>query len=244
MKKLIQKLAINLLRHTSQRYGVITKIPSSQQETDEVPTPTRNEDNAPANDNSALNNDTPELRKTSLQRVHETISHCRKCPLAEHRKNTVPGHGSLDARVFVIGEAPGMAEDKEGVPFVGASGQYLNKWLATIPLNRERDVFITNIAKCRPPQNRNPSATEVQACIGYLHEQITLVQPDVIFVLGRVAAHAILDTGASLRELRTHIHRYNDRIPLLVSYHPSAVLRDPSLRRPVWNDLQMLKELL
>jgi uracil-DNA glycosylase len=160
-----------------------------------------------------------------------------------NRTVTVPGEGTLDAAVMFVGEGPGAEEDRTGRPFVGAAGQYLDTWLPPIGLDRAR-VFIANCVKCRPPQNREPHPEETGACLPFLERQIALVRPRVICCLGRIAAQTLLGTTDSLGKLRGRVH---DRggIPVVVTYHPSAVLRDKAqLRKPVWEDLKLLKSLL
>lgn len=141
-----------------------------------------------------------------------------------------------------IGEGPGEEEDKTGRPFVGAAGQYLDKWIPGIGLKRQ-DCFIANIVKCRPPSNREPHPDEISACFPYLERQIKAVRPRAICCLGRISAHVMLQSSASLGQLRGRVHDWRG-IPLVVTYHPSAVLRDSTLRRPVWDDLKLLKTLL
>ena len=170
------------------------------------------------------------------------VSSCVKCGLSANRTRTVPGEGSPRAAVMFVGEGPGAEEDRTGRPFVGAAGQYLDKWLKSISLDRS-DCYIANCVKCRPPQNREPHPEEIGACLPYLERQIAAIRPRVICCLGRIAAQTLLGTTASLGALRGKVH---DRrgIPVLVTYHPSAVLRDQALRKPVWEDLKALKGLL
>jgi DNA polymerase len=154
----------------------------------------------------------------------------------------VPGEGAIEPIVFCIGEGPGEEEDRTGHPFVGKAGQYLDTWLGSIGLSREK-CFIANCVKCRPPQNREPRPEEIAACARYLDRQIAALAPRLILCLGRIAAHRMLDTQASLSSLRGKAHSRKG-IPLIVTYHPSAVLRDQTLRRPVWDDLKLLKSLM
>ena len=156
---------------------------------------------------------------------------------------TVPGEGPLDPVVLFVGEGPGAEEDRTGRPFVGAAGRYLDTWIPPIGLKREQ-CFIANCVKCRPPQNREPHPDEIGACLPYLERQILALKPRVICCLGRIAAQTLLGTTASLGELRGRVHQRGG-IPVVVTYHPSAVLRDKEgLRKPVWDDLKMLKGLL
>ncbi len=180
-----------------------------------------------------------ETRKQTLAQLNERIKICEQCVLSKERTQTVPGMGVMDPYVMVIGEAPGKDEDAQGLPFVGKSGQYLDKWLAAIQLSRHSNVYITNTVKCRPPQNRNPHTEEMQSCQAYLNEQIQLVRPQTILLLGRIAASLINPNGLALRALRQNTHTLMD-LPCFVTYHPSAVLRDPSYRALVWEDLKYL----
>ena len=184
----------------------------------------------------------PTDRAGQLAAVASEVAQCVKCGLCNGRTTTVPGEGPLDPPVMFIGEGPGEAEDKSGRPFVGAAGQYLDKWIPAIGLRRQ-DCFIANIVKCRPPSNREPHPEEISACLPYLERQILATRPKTICCLGRIAAHVLLQTTASLGALRGKTHRWRD-VPLVVTYHPSAVLRDNLLRKPVWEDLKLLKTLL
>jgi len=180
------------------------------------------------------------------------VAACVKCGLSANRHATVPGEGSRDPEVLFIGEGPGAEEDRTGRPFVGAAGKYLDTWLPPIGLVRDQ-CFIANCVKCRPPQNREPHPDEIGACLPYLARQITILKPRVICCLGRIAAQTVLRTTASLGELRGRVHQLPREflqpdgadIPVVVTYHPSAVLRDKAaLRKPVWDDLKLLKSLL
>ena len=187
--------------------------------------------------------ETPAARLALLQAIASEVSGCTRCALSANRKTTVPGEGSLDPPVLFIGEGPGADEDRTGRPFVGAAGQYLDTWLPPIGLERQR-CFIANVVKCRPPQNREPHPEEMTACFPYLLRQVEALRPKVICCLGRIAAQRLLGTTASLGELRGRKHQWKG-IPVVVTYHPSAVLRDKaSLRKPVWEDLKLLKSIL
>jgi DNA polymerase len=144
---------------------------------------------------------------------------------------------------MVIGEGPGGDEDLQGEAFVGRAGKYLDAWLNAINLSRTNGVYITNIVKCRPPNNRDPQGDEVEACVPYLSRQIQLLQPQAILLLGRVAAQTLLGRKDALAALRGTFHRY-EGIPVLVTYHPAAVLRDQRLKRPVWEDLKKIASFL
>jgi DNA polymerase len=184
-----------------------------------------------------------EIDGCSMEQLKKLVSSCTKCGLCATRKNTVFGEGAMMPKVMVIGEGPGADEDATGRPFVGRAGQYLDKWLASIGLSRDRDVYIANIVKCRPPQNRDPAPDEMAACIAYVKRQILLVKPQTLLCIGRIAAHAMLDTTDGVGKLRGRFFKY-DSIPLLVTYHPAGVLRNPEYRRPVWDDMQKLARFL
>ncbi len=185
----------------------------------------------------------PDISKMDLVELSDTVKQCTLCSLHEKRRSTVFGTGSAGAKLMVIGEAPGENEDRSGLPFVGKAGEYLDAWLSAISLDRNRDVYIANVVKCRPPGNRDPHPEEVEHCSPYLKHQIALVRPQMILCLGRFAAHFILETTDSLSRLRGTIYRYHD-IPTLVTYHPSAVLRTPGLRGAVWEDLKLAASYL
>jgi uracil-DNA glycosylase family 4 len=181
-------------------------------------------------------------RQAELDAVTREVAGCSRCPLSLNRTRTVPGEGSRDPPVLFVGEGPGEEEDRTGRPFVGAAGRYLDKWIAAAGL--ERGVcFIANCVKCRPPQNREPHPDEIEACLPYLERQIAALAPRAIVCLGRIASQTLLGTASGVGALRGKVH---DRggIPLVATYHPSAVLRDQSLRAPVWEDLKRLKGLL
>lgn len=180
----------------------------------------------------------------SLEAVRDEVLSCTNCPLAETRTNAVPGEGVADhPLVMVIGEGPGAGEDAQGRPFVGKAGQYLDKWLAAIDLSREENVFITNIVKCRPPQNRDPKPDEIFACRPYLRRQIALIQPKAILTLGRFASAEISGRQGGIGKIRGSVYSF-DGVPVVPTYHPSGVLRNPEWRRPVWDDLRTLRDLL
>ena len=183
----------------------------------------------------------------SLQQISSDIMACRACPLCETRTNAVPGEGVSSPLVMAIGEGPGADEDKTGRPFVGRAGQLLDKMLDSIGLSRNSNCFIANVIKCRPPNNRDPHPGETSACAPFLERQIKLLKPQFILALGRISAHYLLKTTDSLGNLRGSFLELNvqgDTIPLLVTYHPSALLREESLKRPAWEDLKMLKAKL
>ena len=178
----------------------------------------------------------------TLVGLAEAIAKCTRCSLSSTALNPVPGTGNPNADFMVVGEAPGASEDAEGVPFVGQSGQLLTKILGAINLSRD-DVFIANVLKHRPPGNRNPLPDEVKACSPYLVRQIELVKPKVILALGTFAAQTLLETRLTIGSLRGQIHRYYG-VPLIVTYHPAALLRNPTWKRPTWEDVQLARRIL
>lgn len=184
-----------------------------------------------------------ELDGTSLAQLEKLVTACRLCKLEKTRHLVVFGEGNIPARVMVVGEGPGADEDATGRPFVGKAGQYLDRWLASIQLSRTNGAYIANIVKCRPPGNRDPESDEIAHCLPYLERQIELIRPETILCLGRVSAHTLLNREGTLQSMRGQWFRYRS-VPLLVTYHPSAVLRNPSLRAPVWEDMQRLAAFL
>jgi len=176
----------------------------------------------------------------TLDELNGLICNCVKCPLGQTRTNFVFGVGNPHATLMLIGEAPGADEDAQGEPFVGKAGQLLNKILEAIHFRRE-EVYICNILKCRPPGNRSPQPEEVEQCIPYLKKQIELIKPKVIVCLGLVAAQNLLQTSESLGSLRGRVLEY-EGIPLMVTYHPAALLRNPNWKRPAWEDVQAIRK--
>jgi len=178
------------------------------------------------------------------QRLGEQVRQCRACPLWETRTQTVFGVGDPSADWLVIGEAPGAEEDRQGEPFVGRAGKLLNEMLFAIGLAREQ-VFIANVIKCRPPKNRDPRPEETAACSGFLQQQIALIEPKVMLVVGRIAAQNLLRTDRPIGKLRGRIWHWGDaRIPVVVTYHPAYLLRSPLEKRKAWADLQLAKSLV
>jgi len=167
--------------------------------------------------------------------LRSAVSGCRKCSLCESRTQTVFGVGATDADWMIIGEAPGAEEDRRGEPFVGRAGKLLDEMLRAVGLDRST-VFIANILKCRPPNNRDPKPEESAACRAYLERQIELVGPRIILAVGRIAAQLLLDTDTPVGRLRGTAHRLGD-VPLVVTYHPAYLLRSPSQKRKAWDDL-------
>ncbi len=186
--------------------------------------------------------DENELQDHTLDQLVEAISTCTKCKLCEGRTNTVPGEGPSDAKLMVVGEGPGANEDRQGRPFVGRAGKLLDDILAAIEMPRSQ-VYICNIVKCRPENNRNPEADEIKACIPYLVRQIELIKPSVILAVGSVAACSLLETRKSLGQLRNQVHEYRG-IPLIVTYHPAALLRNPQWKKPTWDDVRIARRIV
>ena len=188
-------------------------------------------------------------RLETLNREH--VKDCRRCGLCETRNNTVFGIGSADARLVFVGEGPGFEEDRQGIPFVGRAGQLLTKMIVAMGLTRD-DVYICNIVKCRPPNNRDPAADEIAACSPYLYEQLRIIGPEMIVALGAPASKTLLNTTLSIGRLRGQFHDFNLRsedgststIPLMPTYHPAYLLRSPGEKGKAWEDLQKVMACL
>ncbi|HEU4585203.1 MAG TPA: uracil-DNA glycosylase [Gemmatimonadaceae bacterium] len=178
----------------------------------------------------------------TLEEIATLVARCQRCDLYRTALNPVPGEGNPNARLMCIGEAPGAKEDETGRPFVGAAGELLTKILAAINLRRD-EVFIANVLKHRPPGNRNPLPAEVTACSPYLVRQVALIRPKVIITFGAFAAQTLLDTKLAIGKLRGAVHRYHG-IPVVVTYHPAALLRNPAWKRPTWEDVQLARRIL
>lgn len=179
------------------------------------------------------------------------VKGCKKCQLCETRTQTVFGQGDPSARLVFVGEAPGFEEDRQGLAFVGKAGQLLTRMISAMGLSRE-EVFICNVLKCRPPNNRDPSASEIVACSPYLREQLEIIQPEVLVALGSPAAKTLLNTAQGIGKLRGRFHDYDlsgvpgdgPSIPLMPTYHPAYLLRSPGEKKKAWEDLQMVMERL
>jgi len=182
------------------------------------------------------------LKLDSLDEIAAKVKKCTRCPLYETATHAVPGEGDPGAKLVCVGEAPGAKEDETGRPFVGQAGQLLTKILGAIDLTREQ-VFICNVLKHRPPGNRNPRPEEVEACSPYLIRQLELIKPKVIVAFGTFAAQTLLQTKTPLGQLRGLVHRYHG-IPLIVTYHPAALLRNPAWKRPTWEDVKLARRIL
>jgi DNA polymerase len=177
----------------------------------------------------------------SVAALEEAISGCLKCPLGHTRTRFVFGSGNPDADIMIVGEAPGADEDAQGLPFVGRAGQLLTKILEAIQLSRD-EVFICNILKCRPPNNRKPLVSETDECEPYLWKQIELIRPRFILAVGLTAANTLLRNKASMSALRGSTHDYHG-IPMIVTYHPAALLRNPEWKVHTWEDVKLLRRL-
>ncbi len=178
----------------------------------------------------------------ALEDLRQEVSQCQKCTLCDTRTQTVFGVGSIKTNLMFVGEAPGKDEDLSGQPFVGRAGQLLTKMIQAMGLDREQ-VFIANILKCRPPENRNPNLYEIEQCSTYLKQQIILIQPKVLCALGSFAAKTLLETESPISRLRGQIHKY-EGIDLVPTFHPAYLLRNPSMKKKTWEDLQLIMELL
>ncbi len=181
----------------------------------------------------------PITDEAAWENLRVQVAQCTACGLDKTRTQTVFGVGNRNAQLMIIGEAPGFHEDQQGEPFVGRAGQLLNAMLQSIGLERNQ-VYIANILKCRPPENRDPQPDEVNLCTPFLAKQIALINPVLILAVGRIAAHFLLATKSSLTQLRGKIHRYGAlNTPLLITYHPAYLLRKPSDKNKAYQDLQL-----
>ena len=177
----------------------------------------------------------------ALFELAAVVDQCKACSLHRTRRHTVFGAGSPSADCMFVGEAPGAEEDRRGLPFVGRAGQLLDAMIFALGLERDQ-TYIANVLKCRPPNNRDPQPDEVASCEPYLQRQIEIVRPRIICCMGRHAAHALLKTEASLSRLRGQLHEYQG-IPLIVTYHPAALLRNAGYKRAVWEDVKWVRRL-
>lgn len=177
----------------------------------------------------------------TLEEIQKDLGNCQRCKLHKGRENIVFGKGNPGAHLVFVGEGPGYEEDKQGEPFVGAAGRLLTKIIEAIQLTRE-EVYICNVVKCRPPHNRNPEPDEIAACIPFLARQLKAIRPKVICALGTVAAQAVLNTHESITKLRGCMHYYEE-IPLVATYHPAYLLRNPARKRDTWEDMKLILRL-
>lgn len=183
----------------------------------------------------------------TLEEINSKIARCTRCALARTRNSVVPGMGVQNPEVLVIGEGPGYNEDLQGLPFVGKAGALLDKMLNAIGLDRNKNCFIANVVKCRPPEDRDPAPEEMSACSGFLEAQIKILKPKMILCMGRIAGHKMLKTETPLNQLHGKLFEYDAvfaNIPLMVTYHPSALLRNVELKKPAWEDLKAFRAKL
>ena len=183
------------------------------------------------------------MNLSNFNNLELEAKNCHACSLSNTRNNVVFGKGSLKAKIFIIGEAPGRDEDLSGEPFVGRAGKLLNEILFSMKLSRD-NVYITNTVKCRPPDNRNPNSDETNSCSRFLESQISSISPNIIILLGKVAAERLMNTSEPMSSLRGKVHYYkNTNIPMIVFYHPAYLLRSPSEKSKVWDDILLLKSI-
>lgn len=188
------------------------------------------------------------LSGLKIEEIAEKIASCTKCRLAENRRNPVPGEGDTDADLLFIGEGPGRQEDQQGRPFVGRAGQKLDDILNSVSVKRE-EVYITNVVKCRPPENRSPRSGEIQTCSSYLEAQIAAINPEVIVTLGNASTKFILDTKKGITKTRGEFYDWRGNIKVFPMFHPSYLLRNPSKEKgspkfKTWKDIKKIKKKL
>lgn len=246
MKAQEKELIFNLLKCANDNfYGYHSKEfqytpefsddPELEQKTETTPEPETEHQTTSVNENKPI----------TLDILNNKINSCSRCPLHLKRKNAVPGEGVEHPDVLIIGEGPGEEEDNQGLPFVGPAGELLNKMLHAIQLDRKINCYIANTVKCRPPYNRDPEKEEAEACRSYLDAQIHILKPKIILALGKVAVRNLLklDENFSLNKYRGQIFEYKG-IPLIITYHPSALLRNIEFKKPAWEDLKFFKSEL
>jgi uracil-DNA glycosylase family 4 len=190
----------------------------------------------PTADNSQL---TADERRARLTVLADEVKACTKCILHEARTQTVFARGNGSSGLCFVGEGPGAEEDEQGLPFVGAAGQLLDKMIAAMGIERD-DVYVCNIVKCRPPKNRTPETEEMNACMPYLVEQLSLIQPQVIVALGKTAVQGLFGTAEGITRIRGRWRLYQGRIAVMPTFHPAYLLRNPAAKREVWADLQLV----
>ena len=258
MKKEDKEVLYNLFKtadsylsgYTRQKYSVTPEF-NDDVEPEPAVTSSANSEPVPVSTTSAASEPVTTTTTTSpseshgmtISELNSKILRCTRCQLARTRNNVVPGQGVEHPLVLVVGEGPGYDEDIQGMPFVGKAGKLLDKMLAAIQLDRNTNCYIANIVKCRPPQNRDPLPEEQAACISFLEAQIHILKPKMILCMGRISGQKLLDTETPVGQLRGQFHDYHG-IPLLVTYHPSALLRNESLKRPAWEDLKLFRRKL
>ncbi|MBI4689904.1 MAG: uracil-DNA glycosylase [Nitrospirae bacterium] len=181
-------------------------------------------------------------KETALKELRDEIGDCQRCKLSKGRKNLVFGEGSVDAEIMFIGEGPGEEEDIQGRPFVGKAGQLLTSLITKMGFKRE-DVYIGNIVKCRPSFNRDPEDDEINACLPFIEKQVEIISPKVIVSLGRISTQTLIGMKTPISKIRGHFHTFND-IPLMPTFHPAYLLRNPKDKWLVWEDAQKVLERL
>lgn len=206
-----------------------------------ISAPTRNTRSEPPSEESDSSSDA--LKGLDYESVRSAAMSCTRCALAQGRNSVVFSDGNPSGRLMVVGEAPGANEDRTGLPFVGQAGKLLDLMLASVDLSRRESVYICNVLKCRPPGNRNPQPEEIEACSGFLSRQIALVEPEVILAVGTFAAQWLTGQASPLGRLRGTVYRY-EGVPLVVTYHPAALLRNSGWSRAAWDDLQLLRAIM
>lgn len=234
-----QDILIRYLRQQVEMYGNMMYVEPTDMAAEVLPIVV--EPHADSTVPPAPSHDIDHMAPATLDALQAAICTCLNCPLGHTRKSFVFGSGNPDADIMVIGEAPGADEDEQGLPFVGRAGQLLTKILEAIELSRD-EVYICNILKCRPPNNRKPLASETDQCEPYLWKQIELIKPKYILALGLTAANTLLKNKASMSELRGRTHDYQG-IPMIVTYHPAALLRNPEWKKLAWEDVKYLRQL-
>ena len=182
---------------------------------------------------------TVQTKEEMLMAVRREMGDCQLCPLGKTRKNLVFGIGNPEARIVFVGEAPGADEDEQGLPFVGRAGQLLTDIIVKGMKIQRKDVYICNILKCRPPGNRNPQPDEIEKCEPFLKKQLRIIAPEIICALGTFAARTLLKTDTPISALRGRFHLY-EGVKLMPTYHPAYLLRNPSAKKQVWDDVQMI----
>lgn len=194
---------------------------------------------------SQKKNRTASFTATSLEQVQKILGDCKRCGLCTDRNRIVFGAGNPKAQIMFIGEGPGAHEDEQGVPFVGRAGQLLDKIIEAMGLQREA-VYIANIVKCRPPKNRVPEPDEIEECLPFLKAQLELVKPEIVIALGLTAARVLTQTDSTLGELRGKLTSiaWNTSVPLMPTYHPAYLLRNPNAKKIVWDDMKQVKKAL
>lgn len=244
MKTVLRKKIIEALKDQQNIFGDYLfeeRLPTSKNNYDEIP-PVIEVIREPVEETVNLFEEIDDWRNAkTLDELNNLIKNCTKCELHKNRNNFVFGSGNPDADVMVIGEGPGAEEDKQGLPFVGRAGQLLTDILKAIKFERN-EVYIANIVKCRPPENRTPLPEEMETCIPYLKKQIALIQPKMILCLGLTAAKGLLRKKESLTALRGKFFDY-EGIKVMVTFHPAALLRNPNWKRDCWEDVKKFRKM-